>query len=122
MATFNGVTIFGTDVVITPQANPREEQRDGFFGISGVERKDGGSRGWVLRVSGRHSGSNLALFVASQALFASYHDGRPYTLVDTAGRTWLNVKLTRFIPKGQILTSTDGQRHQLYEAEFEAPL
>lgn len=122
--TFNGEAIFqsyGT-VSIQVRYNPRAEQVSGFFGVQGVERKDGGSRGAVALVSGTLRGDSEASLALAEAVWFSYIDGIGYTLVDTIGRSWPSMKLTRFEPTGLVrLVAGSGLRTRDYRAEFSAP-
>lgn len=122
--TYNGVAIFQTwgQVSITVAENPRDEQRDAFFGVNGMERKDGGSRGRVARVRGRLRGDGYAGLAVAESLFRSYRDGIPRVLVDTLGLAWPWMKLIRFEPQGEAMLGADGWCSREYAAEFEAPI
>jgi hypothetical protein len=122
--TFGNVQIFQAWglVSMTVAENPRDEQMDAYFGVNGVERKDGGSRGRVARVRGRLGGEGAAGLLAAETLFRSYVDGVPRVLTDTIGGSWAAMKLIRFVPEGEARLSADGSCWRDYSAEFEAAL
>src|SRR4051812_5080928 len=105
MASFGGVNLFGTSVSMGTADNPREKQLNAYFGLSGLERLDGGSRGRVTRVTGLLYGSSPALLSSAESRFRSFNDGVARVLVDTLGATWPNVCLESFEPLGRIKQS-----------------
>jgi len=115
-ASLNGVQIFGTAVKMNTASEERETQVNSYFGLSGEEHLDGGTRGDLTQVTGLHAGVDLSAFLTAQALIRSYRNGSAYTLVDTAGVSWSNVKLIRFQPTGQRYVSTNGVVFQTYSA------
>ena len=96
MATLNGVNIFGNAVVMVTGDDARETQKNTYFGLTGVESLDGGGRGRVTNATGTLYGANLSALNVAIALIRSYIDGLGYTLVDTRGRTFTNVRLVAF--------------------------
>lgn len=121
MATFNGSNIFGINVVMTAAPHSRAEQKDAFHGVNGLERKDGGARGGLIRVTGLLYGGTPLLLAAAEQTFRNLHNGVPYTLVDTLGLTWLNAKLIEFQPNGRAMLAGNGNYYREYSATFEVP-
>ncbi len=122
MPGFGGVEIFGIDLLITVNENPRDEHVAAFFGLEGRERQDGGGRGRVALVSGVLQGTGTAGLAFAETLFRSYHDGVPRVLVDTLGLSWLRMKMKRFEPQGRAYRDQDNQVCRAYRAEFESPV
>jgi hypothetical protein len=118
MASFGGANIFGTAVVMVTADNPREKQLNAFFGLSGLESLDGGSRGRVTRVTGLISGTTPLELAAAESAFRSNNDGKARTLVDTLGVSWPNVRLEAFEPHGRIRRSLWGAMFRSYQARF----
>src|SRR5438067_2091534 len=108
MASFGGVSLFGTSVSMSTADNPRERQLNAFFGLGGLERLDGGSRGRVTQVTGLLYGNSPYALAAAESLFRSFNDGVARPLVDTLGSTWANVCLESFQPQGRIRQSPAG--------------
>ena len=52
MPSYGGVNIFGTAVTMSTADHPRESQVNSYFGLSGLEMLDGGSRGRVTEAGG----------------------------------------------------------------------
>jgi hypothetical protein len=98
MASFNGENIFGFGVVMQTAVNPVARQQNAAPGVNGVAEIIQGQRGAYTAVSGRLNAPSPAGLAAAELTFMSYHDGIPYALVDTLGRTWLWVKLESFEP------------------------
>ena len=118
MASYRGVPIFGRAVSVAPALHAREAQLNTFFGLSGVERLDGGDRGGELHVSGVSAGEGLPGLAASEQLFLSFKDGRCGTLVDQCGTAWQNAVLETFVPEGRIRQHLDGTCYRVYRAVF----
>jgi hypothetical protein len=118
MASFGGVNIFGTAVSMVTADNPREKQINAFFGLSGLETLDGGSRGRITRVTGLLFGQSPVLLASAEALFRSFNDGTTRTLIDTLGASWPNVRLESFEPLGRIRQSPAGLLLRSYQARF----
>jgi hypothetical protein len=118
MASFGGSNIFGTAVSMTTADNPREKQLNAFFGLSGLESLDGGSRGRVTHVTGLLYGNNSAVLAAAESAFRSFNDGVARILVDTLGVAWLSVRLESFQPQGRIRQSPAGVLFRSYSARF----
>lgn len=119
MASYDGGDIFGYAVQMKTVDNPRDEQENGFPGLSGVEGLDQGKRGRFTIVTGRHVAVNGAALAAIQENFRSYDDGIYRVLVDTRGITWLVVRLLSFEPEGKIdRFANTGACHQRYTARF----
>jgi hypothetical protein len=118
MASYGGANIFGTAVSMMTADNPREHQLNAFFGLSGLESLDGGSRGRVTHVSGMLYGATPASLATAESLFRSYNDGIARPLVDTLGTAWSSVRLEFFQPQGRIRQSPAGYLFRAYKARF----
>src|SRR5689334_1561156 len=118
MASFGGTNIFGTAVSMITADNPREKQLNAYFGLSGLESLDGGSRGRVTHVTGLLYGNSAASLVSAESLFRSFNDGIVRPLVDTLGMAWPNVRLESFQPQGRIRQSPGGILFRSYKARF----
>lgn len=118
MASFGGTIIFGTAITMSTVDNPREKQLNAFFGLSGLESLDGGSRGRVTHVSGLLFGNSPLLLAGAESLFRSFNDGAVHPLVDTLGVAWSNVRLESFQPQGRIRQSPGGVLFRAYTARF----
>lgn len=119
---YGGSAIFGLEPVIVVQENPRAQQIDGFFGVNGVERKDGGARGRVALARGRLRGLGEAALAGQLAAWHAFNDGFPRALVDTLGRSWPGMKLVRFNEDGEAMAEPGGWYSRQYQAEFESAL
>ena len=118
MASFGGSNIFGTAVSMVTVDNPRAKQINAYFGLSGLETLDGGSRGRITRATGLLFGQSPALLAAAEASFRSFNDGMARVLVDTLGVSWQNVRLDSFEPQGRIAQSAGGTFFRSYQARF----
>jgi hypothetical protein len=118
MASFGGVNIFGTAVSMSTSDNPRANQLNAFFGLSGLESLDGGSRGRVTEVTGLLYGGSPTVLASAESLFRSFNDGVARPLVDTLGTTWANVRLELFQPLGRVRQSPGGVLFRSYKARF----
>ena len=118
MASFGGSNIFGYAVSMITTDNPRENQINAFFGLSGLESLDGGSRGRVTHASGLLAGDSAAALASAESLFRSFNDGMVRTLIDTLGVVWLNVRLESFQPQGRVRQSPAGVLFRAYNARF----
>ena len=118
MATYNGINIFGTAVVMNTADNPRETQINSFFGLSGLETLDGGLRGRATEVNGLLYGSSPAGLASAEAVFRSYNDGVARILVDNLGTAWPSVRLDAFRPQGRVRQSPGGVFFRPYNARF----
>ena len=118
MPSFGGVNIFGTAVTMATMDNPRENQLNAFFGLSGLESLDGGLRGRVTNVSGLIYATPSASLASLELLFRSYNDGIARPLTDTLGTTWMNVRLESFTPIGRVRQSPYGFLFRSYQARF----
>jgi hypothetical protein len=98
--------------------NPRENQLNAFFGLSGLESLDGGLRGRVTHVTGLLYGPSAPSLASAEALFRSFNDGIARTLVDTLGAAWPNVRLESFQPQGRVRQSPAGVMFRSYQARF----
>jgi hypothetical protein len=112
------VNIFGTAVSMTTADNPRENQLNAFFGLSGLESLDGGMRGRVTYVTGLLYGASPPALAAAEAGFRSFNDGVARPLVDTLGTTWPSVRLQFFQPQGRVRQSPAGVLFRSYKARF----
>ena len=118
MASFGGISIFGSAVVMATADVPRESQTNSFFGINGLETLDGGFRGRVTRVRGVLHGPSALGLAGAENSFRASHDGVTRTLVDNLGMVWGNVRLTSFQPLGRVRQSPDGTYFRAYQAQF----
>jgi hypothetical protein len=118
MPTFGGVNIFGTAVTMSTIDQPRAKQVNSFFGLSGLEALDGGSRGRFTEVSGLLYGSSPALLAAAETTFRSFDDGVARVLTDNLGTAWGNVCLQSFRPLGRVRQSPFGVFFRAYRARF----
>lgn len=127
MATYGGSAIFGASVTMATTDNPRVQQQNHFFGLSGVESLDGGLRGRFTEARGVLYGFGASPSVASANLavaeesFRGLNDGLARVLVDTRGVTWIHVKLEGFQPQGRILKELRGSTWYCihpYQARF----
>src|ERR1700761_6415825 len=98
MPSYGGVNIFGAAVTMSTVDQPREKQINSFFGLSGLEALDGGSRGRFTEVSGLLYGSSAASLAAAESALRNYDDGVPRLLVDNLGVGWGNVVFQTFRP------------------------
>src|SRR4051812_145624 len=94
MASFGGAAIFGRSTSVLMVPNVSEAQVNAFFGVSGVFRMHGGSRGRRFFVAGVLAGANAAAVAALRATILSYDDGIARTLVDNDGVSWPSVVFT----------------------------
>lgn len=80
MASFGGNNIFGTAVSMSTADNPRENQLNAFFGLSGLESLDGGLRGRTTTVNGLLYGESSLILAQAEAQFRAFNDGvaHPY--------------------------------------------
>lgn len=118
MPAFGGTNIFGTAVSMTTADNPREKQLNAYFGLSGLESLDGGSRGRFTHATGLLLGGSPAALATSEALFRSFNDGIARPLVDTLGVAWPSVRLESFQPQGRVRQSPGGVMFRTYKARF----
>ena len=118
MPYFGGINIFGSAVSICTTTLPRAQQVNAFFGLSGLEILDGGSRGKFSDVSGFLYGENALALAASENRFRILNDGVARSLVDMTGVTWNNVILQTYQPRGRILASANGYFLRAYRARF----
>ena len=118
MASFGGANLFGTSISMSTADNPREKQLNAYFGLSGLESLDGGSRGRVTHVTGLLYGNSPTALAAAESLFRSFNDGVARLLVDTLGVIWPNVRLDSFQPQGRIRQSPGGMLFRTYRSRF----
>lgn len=91
MATYDGVNIFGSAVQVQHVPRPRAAQTASYFGVSGTQLLDGGSRGRVFYIRGVLTASTLAGLDAAENAILACADGVARTLVDGRGRSWPDV-------------------------------
>ena len=118
MASYGGISIFGSAVAMATADIPRESQVNSFFGVNGLETLDGGFRGRVTRVRGVLYGTSPLGLATAENSFRACHDGVTRTLVDNLGMIWTNVRLTSFQPLGRVRQSPDGTHFRAYQAQF----
>src|SRR5690349_11587650 len=98
-ASFAGVSgFFGRSVRMHTVDNPTKEQLNSFFGLAGTEALGGGFEGRLTSVEGVLFGTDLSAHNLAVESFRALNDGQYYTLVDTRGVTWPNVRLFSFDP------------------------
>jgi hypothetical protein len=95
-ATYGGVPIFGLAVKIEQVPMQCAQQVEAFFGVPGMLSVFGGSRGRTFQVSGVLFDVDLVTLNADEDIFTpgvsgNMADGVARSLVDTRGRTWVNV-------------------------------
>jgi hypothetical protein len=90
-SSYAGAFIFGAAVSVVQIPKSNAQQINNFFGISGSITLYGGGRGRLFLISGVLVADDLADLNSAEALLLSYADGIARTLIDTRGRTWLNV-------------------------------
>lgn len=117
MAFYGGFNIFGLSVSIATSDNPRQAQENKYFGLSGIERLDGGLAGRYTTARGVHFGVNATALAAVQETFRSYNDGVARVLIDSRGVVWTNVILEGFEPQGRVIADYRGY-FQPYQARF----
>ncbi len=100
---FGGSYIFGTACHVAHIPNPIAQQKDGFFGVTGLNSLYGGGRGRSFLVAGVLVGPDVATVIAAEGILLSYADGITRTFVDTQGRVWPNV-----IFEGEYQASPEG--------------
>ena len=118
MPSYGGVNIFGASVTMSTVDSPREKQVNSFFGLSGLETLDGGSRGRVTEVGGILYGAGPAALAGAETTFRSFDDGVSRVLVDSLGAAWRNVVLQSFRPMGRVRQSPFGVFFRAYRARF----
>lgn len=118
MPSYGGVNIFGASVTMSTIDHPREKQINSFFGLSGLETLDGGSRGRFTEVGGLLYGPSASALAAVESAFRSYDDGVARVLVDSLGSAWGNVVLQSFRPLGRVRQSPFGVYFRAYRARF----
>jgi hypothetical protein len=89
--TFGGDAIFGIAVSIDQKPNPNAVQTDAFFGVTGELSTAGGARGRTFMIEGCWVEADIPTLNNDELYFLSYADSIARTLIDTRGRTWLNV-------------------------------
>lgn len=119
MPTLDGYSVFGWNVSMQTVDNPRAQQLNSYFGLSGLESLDGGLRGRYTNVSGKLYGTTAAYLASAEETLRAFNDGLTHTLVDTYGLIWLNVKLETFEPQGRVqVYAGNGIYWRPYAARF----
>ena len=118
MASYGGVNVFGTGVSFSTTDRPRELQLNSYFGLSGIESLDGGSRGRLTTASGVLFAPSLQALASLEANLRNLSDGLGRDLVDETGTRWQNVLLESFQPIGQVRRTREGLVFRLYRARF----
>jgi hypothetical protein len=118
MASYGGLNIFGSAVSMSTAPLARAQQINSFFGLSGVEILDGGSRGMVTVAAGFLYGNSLAALASVENQFRSMSNGVARPLVDMVGIIWGNVLLQTYRPQGRILCAANGYYLRAYQARF----
>lgn len=117
--TFGGANIFGRSVSSVTSFSPRADQKNEFFGLNGLESLDGGTRGGQTVVTGVLVGPSSGDLADAEETFRGYADGLSRTLVDTAGKSFAEVKLVSFEPQGKVRQAGNGIYLRPYNARFE---
>jgi hypothetical protein len=117
-ASFGGIQIFGRSVSMVTTDNPTAEQLNHFFGLSGVERIDGGFTGRLTLARGVLSGSTSVNLGIAREAFRAYNDGFARVLVDTLGYAWPNVILKSFEQESPKLIRSGDGCYLAYRATF----
>ena len=86
--TYDGNAIFGWSATVTMEPEPSEAQYATFFGLDGVYRLHGGTRGRMFFCTGVLHGTTVSDLNAAEQLITNLDDGVAATLVDSRGRTW----------------------------------
>lgn len=86
-----GQALFGLAVNVNRIPNANAAQIAQFFGVSGVQSMDGGSRGAVFEIQGCMVGISAAAVQAAASLLETMADGVARTFIDTTGTSWSNV-------------------------------
>ncbi len=118
MPSYGGVNIFGTAVTMSTIDQPRAKQVNSFFGLSGIEALDGGSRGRFTEAGGLLYGPSATALAETESTFRSFDDGTPRVLIDNLGTAWGNVVLQTFRPMGRVRQSPFGVFFRAYRARF----
>lgn len=118
MPSYGGVNIFGSAVTMSTADHPREKQVNSYFGLSGLETLDGGSRGRVTTAGGILFGRTPGVLASVESTFRSYADGLTRLLIDSLGTSWSNVRLESFQPIGRVRQSPQGVFFRSYRAQF----
>lgn len=118
MPSYGGVNIFGTAVTMSTVDHPRSTQVNSFFGLSGLETLDGGSRGRVTEAGGVLFGPSPVALASAESTFRSFDDGLTRLLIDSLGTAWSNVVLESFRPLGRVRQSPQGVYFRAYRARF----
>lgn len=103
---FGGAAIFGSACRVVHIPNPVAQQKDGYFGVTGMTSLFGGGRGRIFEVSGVLVGPDLPTVVGSEGVLLSYANGIARLFVDTQGRSWPNV-----IFEGEYHPSPEGPKN-----------
>lgn len=102
MASFNGVDLGPACVMVTAPA-PKELQINAYPGVVGIGVLDHGGRGGITQCNGWSVGVDAASLAAvEQAFRALQQSTGVYTLIDTLGTAWANVKLLEFEPEPRV--------------------
>lgn len=118
MASFGGVSIFGTSLSMATAQTPREAQVNAFFGVNGLECLDGGARGRFTLARGLLVGASALELNLAENQFRSFHDGQARVLVDNIGNTWPDVRMLAYLPIGRVRQSPSGIFFRPYVARF----
>ena|ERR1044072_694328 len=119
MPTFDGVNIFGYEVVATVDNLPRAAVQESWFGIDGIAEIDGGFRGRIATIQGKLQAPSPSDLGSMFAFAQSYHDGKQYTLALDDGR-FFTAKMLGFHPHpGRSEANVASNQYQhYYAAEF----
>lgn len=116
---FDGVYIFGIDVVMVTPETTRDKQINSFHGVNGIEILDHGGRGRFTNVTGRFLMPDVPSLIAAESAFREYLDPWAYTLVTTDGSVYEGVNMETFEPIARIFTDIyTGYVWRAYKARF----
>lgn len=119
MASYRGVSIFGSQVTMTVRDTPVQRQETAYCGLAGVESIALGGRGRYVEVLGLLSGAVTgADLTALDNAIRAYQDGLAGVLVDTTGYSWPYAILETFDPEPRIRFDRYLGYHHKYSARF----
>jgi len=118
---YDGIAMFSVVHSMRTGEPERETQTAAFFGINGIGSIGGGSRGRKTVVQGRLECDDLGSYNAAEQLFYNYLNVGNFTLNDTQGRSWGNVRMVAFSPEDAPLKVdiVTGQVINGYSATFQ---
>jgi hypothetical protein len=120
LASYGGLFLFGSSVVVKVVDNPTAAQVAAFFGVSGVVSLYGSLRGAAIEVKGvliADDPSDLGSLIAT---IKSYRDGIGRVFVDNYGNQYNNTLMQRYMPAGERVYRVPGGGYaEQYQATLE---